>query len=218
MIFPVLLTLRACAISLVLFALVAPPLAYWCGRSGSPASAAASFIVTLPLVFPPIALGFMLLMLLGKNGLIGRPLYSALGLRVVFSQGAVVLAAFVAGLPLVVRPLQAAMERADVMRLEEAARVNGCGPARTFFLITMPRVSSTLISGLLLGVSRASGEVGVTMMLGGNIAGRTNTLSLEIYNLVSRGDFDAAMKLCAVLAAVGLALWLLLEKYKIKEM
>ena len=81
----------------------------------------------------------------------------------------------------------------------------------TFLFVTVPQVSRTLFSCLLLGVARASGEVGITMMLGGNISGRTNTLSLEIFNCVSRGDFDAAMRLCAVLAVVGMLLYALLE-------
>jgi molybdate transport system permease protein len=180
-------------------------------------SKAASFLVTLPLVFPPIALGFILLLIFGRNGPIGGPIEAITGFRLVFSKTAVTLAAFVAGLPLVVRPLQAAMERTELIRLEEAARANGCGPIRTFFLITTPQTANTLISGLLLGTARASGEVGVTMMIGGNISGRTNTLSLEIYNLVSRGEFDDAMKLCAILAVSGLILWGLLEKYRVKE-
>jgi molybdate transport system permease protein len=173
--------------------------------------------VTLPLVFPPIALGFMLLLLFGKNGPIGWPLEAATGFRLVFSKQAVTLAAFVAGLPLVVRPLQAAMEKEDLLRLEDAARATGSGPVKTFFLVTVPQVSNTLVSGLLLGTARASGEVGITMMIGGNISGRTNTLSLEIYNLVSRGEFDAAMKLCAILAASGVIIWTLLEIYRTKE-
>jgi molybdate transport system permease protein len=159
----------------------------------------------------------MLLLLLGRNGPIGGPIEAATGFRIVFSRFSVVTAAFIAGLPLVVRPLQAAMEKNEVIRLEEAARATGCRPVRTFLLITVPQVSNTLISGLLLGTARASGEVGITLMIGGNIAGRTNTLSLEIYNLVARGEFDAAMKLCALLAAIGLVLWALLEKYRIKE-
>ena len=217
MLFPAILTLQTCASCLVLFVAAGLPLARWCGRSRSPAGRAASFLVTLPLVFPPIALGFMLLMLFGRNGPIGSPLEALTGFRLVFSKQAVTLAAFVAGLPLVVRPLQAAMEKEDLIRLEEAARATGCGPVKTFFLVTVPQVSNTLISGLLLGTARASGEVGITMMIGGNISGRTNTLSLEIYNLVSRGDFSEAMKLCAVLAASGVIIWTLLEIYRSKE-
>ncbi|MDR1944234.1 MAG: ABC transporter permease subunit [Synergistaceae bacterium] len=214
--FPILLSLRVCVLCLALFIVLGLPLAYWGSRSRSFASRTVSFFITLPLVFPPIAMGFMLLTLLGRNGPIGRPL-GLFGVRVVFSQFAVVLAAFIAGLPMVARPLQAAMEKIEVIRLEEAARTAGCGPLKAFLLITIPQVGNTLVSGLLLGVARASGEVGITMMIGGNIAGRTNTLSLEIYNSVSRGDFDAAMRLCAILAVVGLVLYVLLEKYRMKE-
>lgn len=215
--FPILLTLRTCALSLILFVAIGLPLAFWGSRSKSIASRVASFFVTLPLVFPPIAMGFILLLLLGRNGPVGRPLESLFGVRIAFSQTGVVLAALVAGLPMVVRPVQAAMGRLEVRRLEEAARTLGCGPLRTFLLVTIPQVGGSIASGLLLGLARASGEVGITMMLGGNIARRTNTLSLEIYNSVSRGEFDEAMKLCLILAALGLVLYLLLEKFKIGE-
>lgn len=215
--FPILLTLRTCAVCLVLLPLIGLPLARWESRSRSLAARAASFLVTLPMVFPPVALGFMLLLLLGRNGPVGRLLDVLFGFRLVFSASGVAFAALVAGLPMVVRPLRAAMERAEIVRLEEAARVMGCGPFKAFLLVTVPQVGNTLASGLLLGLARASGEVGITMMLGGNIAGHTNTLSLEIYNSVSRGEFDEAVKLCAILAAVGLALYILLEKYRVRE-
>lgn len=215
--YPILLTLRTCAACLLLFVVLGLPLAYWGCRSNSIASRVVSFFMTLPLVFPPIAMGFILLLLLGRNGPIGAPLYALFGVRIAFTQAGVVLAALAAGLPMVVRPVQAAMDRLEVIRLEEAARTLGCGPARTFLFVTIPQVGSSIASGLLLGVARASGEVGITMMLGGNIARRTNTLSLEIYNSVSRGEFDVAMKLCLLLAVLGLVFYVLLEKFKLKE-
>ncbi|MDO5116756.1 MAG: ABC transporter permease subunit [Synergistaceae bacterium] len=188
------------------------PAARWFSRSDSPLARAASFLTTLPLVFPPIALGYILLMLLGKNGPLGAPLYDHFGLRLVFSQAGVAAGAFTAGLPLFVRPVQAAFQSPEVMKYEEAARVMGCGPFKTFFLVTAPLSRRSIYSGLLLAVARASGEVGITMMLGGNIAGRTNTLSLEIFNCVSRGDFDEATRLCLMLASVSLAIYFVLEK------
>lgn len=214
--FPALLTLKVCLTCLFLFIVTGLPLALWGARSRSLAARSVSFLVTLPLVFPPIAMGFILLLLLGRNGPIGRPLEGLFGVRIVFSTAGVILASFIAGLPLVVRPLQAAMERTEVIRLEEAARTMGAGPLRTFLLVTIPQVGSSLVSGLLLGVARTSGEVGITMMLGGNIAGRTNTLSLEIYNSVSRGDFDVAMKLCFILAVMGFLLYILLERHRLE--
>ena len=154
----------------------------------------------------------MLLLLLGKNGVIGFPLAEYLGVRLVFTKASVVIAAFTAGLPLFVRPVQAAFSSPDIIKLEEASRVLGCGPVKTFFLITVQLAKKSILGGLLLSVTRAAGEVGVTMMLGGNIAGRTNTLSLEIFNCVSRGDFDEATSLCAILALLGLAAYAALER------
>ena len=142
----------------------------------------------------------MLLVVLGRNGWIGG-LLENFGLRMVFSQTGVILAAFIAGLPLIVKPLQAAFDTQETKELEEAARVCGLNRFKTFFFISVPLCSKTLLAALLLGLARASGEVGITMMLGGNISGRTNTLSLEIFNSVSRGDFDSAAFLCTILAA-----------------
>ena len=200
----------------MLFLLLGVPLSLWISRSDSAACRALSFFVTLPLVFPPIALGYILLILLGKNGAVGIFLEHCFGIRVIFSQIGVLLAAFTAGLPLVVRPLSAALKNRNIIMLEEAARVNGCGALSAFFFVTLPLVRNSLASGLLLGLARASGEVGITMMLGGNISGRTNTLSLEIFNSVSRGDFETASSLCFLLAAFGLILYIMLEKLQRK--
>ncbi|MCC8058629.1 MAG: ABC transporter permease subunit [Cloacibacillus sp.] len=197
---------------MLLFLALGLPAALWFSRSRSLCAKAAAFFITLPLVFPPIALGYMLLLLLGRNGPLGSPAEHYLGLRLVFSQGAVILSAFVAGLPLFVRPAQAAFQEPGIIKLEEASRVLGCGPVKTFFLVTMPLARRSIVSGLLLAVARASGEVGITMMLGGNIAGRTNTLSLEIFNCVSRGDFDEATILCLLLASVSMAIYFVLDR------
>lgn len=196
---------------MLLFLALGLPAALWFSRSRSLCARAAAFFITLPLVFPPIALGYMLLLLLGRGGPLGSAEHY-LGLRLVFSQGAVILSAFVAGLPLFVRPAQAAFQEPGIIKLEEASRVLGCGPVKTFFLVTMPLAKRSIVSGLLLAVARASGEVGITMMIGGNIAGRTNTLSLEIFNCVSRGDFDEATSLCLLLASVSMAIYFVLDR------
>ncbi len=200
----------------MLFLLLGVPLSLWISRSDSAACRALSFFVALPLVFPPIALGYILLTLLGKNGPVGIFLENCFGIRVIFSEIGVLLAAFTAGLPLLVRPLSAALKNRNIIMLEEAARVNGCGGLSSFFFVTLPLVRNSLASGLLLGLARASGEVGITMMLGGNISGRTNTLSLEIFNSVSRGDFETASSLCFLLAVFGLILYIMLEKLQRK--
>ncbi len=209
--FPVMLTLKACGASLVLFVLIALPLAYFCARNNSAASRILLFASTLPLVFPPVALGYILLLLLGINGPLGGPIYAAFDVRIIFSQAAVNLAAFIAGLPLVIRPIKVAFESHALIELEQAARICGASAVKTFFTVTLPVVRNAVLAAFLLGTARASGEVGITMMIGGNVADRTNTLSLEIYNAVGRGDFDAATFLCLILAGVALILYLLLE-------
>lgn len=212
LLFSVKLTLLSCGLSLLLFLTAGLPAAYWLARSRSFGARCLAFFITLPLVFPPIALGYMLLLLFGKNGPAGAALEQLFGVRLVFSTGSVVLAAFVAGLPLFVRPVQAAFQDENAQKLEEAARVLGCGQVKTFFIVAAPLAKRSIVSGLLLAAARASGEVGITMMLGGNIEGRTNTLSLEIFNSVSRGDFDEALTLCMLLAGVSLAIYFMLEK------
>lgn len=210
LLFPITLTLQAAFSSLVLFAVIGVPLALYTARSKTRLSRAALFIATLPLIFPPVALGYLLL-LLGINGPVGSVLHNAFGTRIVFSQTAVTLAAFIAGLPLVIRPVKEAFESKTLLDLECTARVCGATPMTTFLRVTLPTVRNAVLSAFLLGTARASWEVGITMMLGGNVSDKTNTLSLEIYNAVGRGDFDTATALCAVLAAVALVLYAALE-------
>lgn len=207
LLFPLGLTLRVCLVCLVLHALTAVPLAWWARHPDAPFRRLISFAVTLPLVFPPIALGFLLLLFFGYNGPGGWLLREGAGVRLVFSPAGVTLAAYLAGLPLVVKPVQAALAHPELARLRQAARVCGAGPVAVFFLITLPLIRHSLAAGLLLGLTRALGEVGMTLMLGGNISGRTNTLSLEIFNAVSAGEFNRAVVLCGLLACLSLLLY-----------
>jgi len=211
LVYPIYLSLKACFAAILMFIMLGVPLAFAISRSDGFVMRLASFFVTLPMVFPPVALGYILLRLLGREG-VGGYLEEYTGFRIVFSQCGVFLAAFIAGLPIMVRPLEAAMKDDAILKLEEAARVTGCSLFRTFIFVTVPLVRRTIASGILLGTARAAGEVGITMMIGGNIAGRTNTISLEIFNCVSRGDFEQAETLCFLLAAVGLLFFIALEK------
>lgn len=167
-------------------------------------------LVTLPLVFPPIATGFALLLLLGRHGPVGQIL-GRFGVELIFTLPGVVLAAFLAGLPLVVKPIQNAMESV-AGRLSEVARTLGKTEIEIFFLVLLPSVRTAIATGLILGFGRALGEVGITLMLGGNIAGKTNTLSLEIYNAVFSGDFQRAAVLSILLGGVSLGVFFLLRK------
>jgi molybdate transport system permease protein len=210
--FPAYLSLKVGAVCFFLHILVSVPLAWYLRGRKNLVRRGLAFLVTVPLVFPPVALGFIILMLFGRQGVFGALLEAAFGIRVVFSQGAVIFAAFLAGLPLLVRPLEAGLRRTEIKKLEKASRTLGCGPFRTFIFVSLPQVFPTLASGLLLALARAWGEVGITLMIGGNIIGHSNTLSLEIYNSVSYGQFDRAMALCFILGAAGLIFYLILEK------
>ena len=209
--FSVWLTLKVAAVCLALHLITAVPLALWARSPQAPFRRTLNFVVTLPLVFPPIALGYLLLMALGQTGL-GEPLQRLFRVRLIFSQAAVVLAAYIAGLPLVINPVQAALGSETVRKLTEAARVTGAGPVAAFFLVVIPLIRTSLVVGLLLGVTRSFGEVGISLMLGGNIAQRTNTLSLEVFNAVSRGDFERATALCVLLACISLCLYLAIDQ------
>ena len=209
--FSVLLTVRVCIACLALHTLTAIPLARL-GMTQNPyLRRVVNFVITLPLVFPPMAMGFLLLMLLGRNGWGGMALQQFFGVSLVFSQGGIILAAWLAGLPLVIKPVQTALANPDLLRFEQAARVCGASPRSCFFLVTLPLIRHGLGAGLLLGITRAMGEVGISLMLGGNIAGRTNTLSLEVFNAVSTGEFQRAAMLCAMLAIISLLLYLGIE-------
>ena len=121
--FSVLLTLRVCSACLILHALTAIPLARLGMAKNPHLRRVVNFVITLPLVFPPMALGFLLLLLFGRNGWGGIALRETLGVSLVFSQGGIILAAWLAGLPLVVKPVQTALNNPDLLRFEQAARV-----------------------------------------------------------------------------------------------
>lgn len=204
------LTAQTCLIAGIGFAIFGPMLTWWFARRPTAFSRIASFLTTLPLVFPPVALGYLLLVLLGRNGWIGSWLYDA-GIYLIFTPASVALAAFIAGLPLVVKPIQTALEGRQLKAIEFAGAVHGASGWTILRHITLPYVRPQILSGLLLGVSRASGEVGITMMVGGNLSGKTNTLSLEIFNAVSRANFDAAAALCLILSIFTIVIFAILE-------
>lgn len=131
-------------------------------------------------------------------------------MSLVFSRPGIIFAAWLAGLPLVVKPCRPRWAR----RTEApggSRRVCGAGPLAAFLLVTLPLIRRGMAAGLLLGLTRALGEVGMSLMLGGNIAGRTNTLSLEIFNSVSTGEYRRAAALCLLLGLVSLLLYLAVE-------
>jgi molybdate transport system permease protein len=204
------LSLQVAGVVLALFLPVGIGLGYLLSRP-VPLRGLLDALVSLPLVFPPIAIGFFLLLVFGRHGPLGAPLHQAFGWDLVFSFPALVLAAFIAGLPLVVKPIQAAIE-GSARELVEASYTLGKGPLETLLRVVIPVVRGSIVAGLTLGVGRSFGEVGITLMLGGNIIGSTETLSLAIYNQVLDGDFDCAARLSALLGGLSLGLFLILRR------
>lgn len=157
-------------------------------------------IVMLPVVLPPVVSGYFLLILFSKRGPIGRILLQLFGLEIVFSWLAVVLAISVISFPLLVRGIATAMEGVNP-QLESAARTLGANPLKVFFTVTLPLSYRGIIGGAILGFSRSLGEFGATMMVAGNIQGKTQTLPLAIFNFVQTGK-DAGVYRLVLLSTV----------------
>ncbi len=138
-------------------------------------------IVQLPLVLPPVTIGYVLLLVFGVRGFIGKFLLEQFDVRISFTFWAAVLASIVVSFPLVVRAIKVAIEMVDV-ELESAARTLGAGPWKTFFTITIPLAFPGIFSGFILSFARCLGEFGATITFAGNIAGQTQTLPLAIYS------------------------------------
>ena len=160
-------------------------------------------ILTLPLVLPPTAVGIVLLTLLSKNTFLGRAL-SAVGLEIMFTWRAAVLASAVMSLPLLVRSARAAFEEVDP-RLLEVARTLGDGPLRVFRRVALPLAWRGIVGGVLLSFCRALGEFGATILIAGNIPGRTQTLALAIFHRSQVGREADALRLVAMVCFVALA-------------
>ena len=158
-------------------------------------------LVSLPLVMPPVATGLLLLGLFAPFGLFGRIL-GRIGIDVVFTWKAVVLAMTVMGLPLLVRTARAGIEQVD-RRFEAAAATLGAGPLRVFFTITLPLARPAVIAGAVLGFARALGEFGATVMIAGSIPGATRTLAVGIYSFAETGRDRDAFVLVAISAAIA---------------
>ncbi|WP_147820955.1 molybdate ABC transporter permease subunit [Salidesulfovibrio onnuriiensis] len=210
---PLWLTLKVLAVSGLLHLVTGVLLGYYLTGRRSLGRGVMDFLVSLPLVFPPIATGFVLLLVLGRSGWLGR----FAPMDIVFSFPGVVLASFVAGLPLMVKPVEAALRGGSVVRLAEVAHMLGKSPWRTYWLVLLPNVRRSVASGWFLALGRSLGEVGITLMLGGNIIGRTNTLSLEIYNAVFSGEFERAMVLAGIIGVFSLTIFLVVKRLSAVE-
>ena len=147
--------------------------------------------LTLPLVLPPTVTGYYLIILFGRNGVLGRSIYEWTGWTIMFTWQAAVLAAYVVSLPLMIKTARAALEAVDP-NLINASYTLGHSEWRTAFRVVLPLAKKGIIAGTVLTFARALGEFGATLMLAGNIPGKTDTMPLAIYTLAGSGEWSQA--------------------------
>jgi molybdate transport system permease protein len=161
-------------------------------------------LVTLPMVLPPTVTGYYLILLLGRRGLLGKYLFAVTGWTVAFTWEAAAIAAGVMALPLMVKSARAALETIDP-RYELVSFSLGKGELETFFRVTLPLASRGILAGVVLSFARALGEFGATLMLAGNIRGKTQTMPLAIYEAFISGENHKAQALAIILTLASVA-------------
>ncbi len=163
----------------------------------------ADAVLTLPLVLPPTVVGFFLLILLGRNSVIGQ-FFNEIGFSFIFTMRGAVAAAFVVSFPLMYRSARGAMEQMD-RQLLYAARTLGANEGKIFFRVILPNCRSGIIAGTILAFARAMGEFGATIMLAGNIPGKTQTMALAVYTAVQGGNREEAFQWAVIIVIMSAA-------------
>ena len=195
--FPIWLSLRVATLALLVVTPFGLALAWLHARKRYPLRDVVDAIVLLPLVLPPSVVGFLLVVGFGRRGVVGQWL-DELGIRLIFTPTAAVIASSIVALPLLVKTAQPAIAAVPV-ELERVGRSLGLGPLALFFRVTLPCAWRGILAALVLTFARALGEFGATLMFAGNIPGRTNTMPLEIFAAYQAGDDVRALFYCVVL-------------------
>ena len=191
------LSLQAASLGVLLGFPVALGIAWALVKTEMRGKLALEILVSFPLALPPVITGYALLLLLSREGALGRFLHWSLGVDVLFTWVAAALAAGLVSLPLMVRAMEVALAAVDP-RLEKAARSLGAGPIRSLFSVTLPLAYRGMAAAALLGFARGLGEFGATIVVAGNIPGVTQTLPLAIFTDLQAGDDRAALRLVAI--------------------
>ncbi|MGB0723631.1 MAG: molybdate ABC transporter permease subunit [Gammaproteobacteria bacterium] len=185
------LTLQLAALTVLILLLLGGPLAWWLAHTRSRLKTPIEAITALPLVLPPTVLGFYLLILLGPKGPLGALSVALTGAPLAFSFAGLLIASCLYSLPFVVQPLQAAFEGMD-RRVVEAAWTLGASRLRAFFTMVIPQIRRGLLTAVVLGFAHTLGEFGVVLMVGGNIPGETQVVSIAIYEYVEILEYGMA--------------------------
>lgn len=174
---------------------------YLLARKRFPGRELLDALLTLPMVMPPTVLGYYLLVVIGRQGVVGAWLQHSFGINLIFTWQAAVIAAAVVAFPLVLKGARAAFETVDT-QLEQAATVLGIAPFGVFLRVTLPLAWRGVLGGTLLAFARSMGEFGATLMVAGSIPGKTQTLSIAVYEAVQAGQDDSANLLVVITSVV----------------
>jgi molybdate transport system permease protein len=202
--FPFWMTLRVATIATAVATVLGIAIAYLLAKTKFRGRALVEAVVTLPIVIPPTVMGYFLLTALGVNSAFGRAWEKVTGSAIVFTPTAAVIAATIAALPFVVRASRAAIEEVDD-RAEAAMRVAGHPEWKVALLVTFPLARRGILAGVALAGARALGEFGATVMIAGNIPGRTQTLPIAVFDSVQAGDIDQARNGSLLLVGIAVA-------------
>lgn len=192
------LSMQLASVTVVALLLVGTPLAWWLARSRMRVKPILEAVVALPLVLPPTVLGFYLLIAFSPDSSLGAQWRTLTGGSLAFSFAGLLIASCLYSLPFVVQPLQAAFEKVE-RRSVEAASTLGASPARAFLTVVVPQVKRGFLTALVLGFAHTVGEFGVVLMVGGNIPGQTQVLSIALYEEVEAMNYAQAHRLAAAL-------------------
>lgn len=199
---PLLLTLKIALVTTFFVAVLGVGISYLLAKREFAGKWLADAFVTLPMVLPPTVTGYLLVILLGKNGVIGSKLFLLSGSGILFTWQAAAIAAFVVSLPLMVKTATSAIGAVD-RSVEEASSILGRSELETALFITLPLAKKGILAGCVLSFARAVGEFGATLMVAGNIPGKTSTMSLSIYNAYQTGNSELANLLVLILVAMS---------------
>lgn len=208
---PLVLTLKVSSLATILATLPAVLLARFACTREFPGRDMVDAILTLPMVLPPTVLGYYIIVVLGRRGIIGAYLWEAFGISIMFTWEGAVLAAAVVAFPLVYRSARAAFEGVD-QNLENAARTLGSSEITIFFRVSLPLAMRGLLAGIMLALARAMGEFGATLMVAGNLPGKTQTLSLAVYSATQAGNDTLANELVLLISIVCVVLLVVVAK------
>jgi molybdate transport system permease protein len=200
--FSVRLSLQVASVSTALIMLTGIPIAYFIARREFRGRELLDVLCTMPLVLPPTVTGYYLIVLFGRNGFIGRFIYEWTGWTIMFTWYAAVLASYIVALPLMIKTTRAAIESVD-KNLINASYTLGHSDFNTALKVILPLAKRGIIAGTVLSFARAIGEFGATLMLAGNLPGRTDTMPIAIYSLAGSGEWTKAHFMVVLMTVIS---------------